>query len=106
MKNTLQAAELHKLRKWLKQLEYNRNSVGIKGPKSRSVKANTLPILLGKWHDCQVMIRHLEKVSMDRGKHPGEVAQLNKITKDVSADRDLLLDKIKKSLATTGYHRQ
>lgn len=105
-KNTLQAAELHRLRRWLKELEYSRNSVGIKGPKSRSVKANNLPILLGKWHDCQVMIRHVEKVTRDRGKHPREVAQLNKIIKDVTADRDLLLDKIEKALTSPGYHRQ
>jgi CHAD domain len=105
-KNTLQTAELHKLRKWLKELEYNRNSVGIKEPKSRSVKANTLPILLGKWHDCQVMIRHLEKVTRVRGKHPREVAQLKKTTKDVSADRDLLFDKIKMALTTSRHYRQ
>lgn len=104
--NSLKASQLHKLRKRLKVYEYNRSSIGVKEPKTRSVKANTLPVLLGKWHDCQVMIRHLEKVTQDRHKYPGEVNMLNNVSARVTDDRNLLLVRIKKALAGSEYHRK
>ena len=105
-KNSLTVLELHKLRKRLKEYEYNRNSVGIKDAVTQSVKANTLPILLGSWHDCHVMIKHLEKVTRDRHEYPGEVILLNRLSNKVSDERDRLLVKIEKSLGSSEFCRK
>lgn len=93
-KKTLKASQLHLLRKHLKGFHFNRKSLGLKKVNDPLQKKDFLPRLLGKWHDCQVVIRHLKKAISTAGMHPQELGQLQKVEAKISAERNVLYDKI------------
>ncbi len=89
--NTLQ---LHELRKCLKQLNYNRKSLDLDS-NFNVHQADELSSLLGKWHDCRVVAKHLEKVIMSGRINSGEINELKKIKAKLLSYSVVLVHKIK-----------
>ena len=59
--------------------------------------------LLGKWHDFQVIIRHLKKAMDTCGINPKEVSQLEKTKAKFSSDSELLFNKINVAIPTSEF---
>ena len=101
--NTLQRAQVHALRKRLKKFHYSLESLNLKKENRPLPKKDVLPDLLGKWHDFQVIIRHLKK-AMDTYKiNPKEIGQLEKIKAKFSSDGELLFNKINVTIPTSEF---
>ncbi len=95
--------ELHELRKKLKKFNYNRKSLPVENKNKPLANKNVLPVLLGKWHDCQVIILHLQKV-IEKGEiNSKEIGQLQKIEQKISADRELQLKKIQRAIPKSEF---
>jgi uncharacterized protein YdaT len=92
--NTLQMPQVHVLRKRLKKFHYNRKSLNLEKQNMPLTRKDVLPELLGKWHDLQVIIRHLKKAMDTCGINPTEVSQLEIIKAKFSSDSELLFNKI------------
>lgn len=92
--NALETHQVHKLRKRLKMLSYNMQSLFSEFRKQDSSKQDILPDLLGKWHDCQLMTQHLEDAIEDAGIKPDEINQLEKIKSKIDSDSEILFSKI------------
>lgn len=96
-KKTIDEAQLHELRKRLKQFNYNLGSLGEK--KEKNAKAN-LTELLGNWHDCQVMAQHFEKAINNDEVETQELAALKRIIKKLTEEKKQHLVKINKMLSS------
>ena len=101
--NTLQTPEVHELRKRLKKFHYCWKILNLEKQNKPLPKKDVLPELLGKWHDCQVIIRHLKKVMDTVGINPKEVSQLEKIKTKISSDSQLLFKKIHASIPASEF---
>jgi len=98
----IKTAQIHKLRKQLKILNYNKEILSAKKKQEKFSKQDVLPELLGKWHDCKVIINHLEK-ALNRGQLPlMEVDQLKTIQSKIVYEGDVLLNEIKNTITATG----
>lgn len=104
-KNNLLPEQLHELRIKLKMLNYNRKSLSLE---PQHQKKDALPLLLGKWHDLQVMCEHLQKTIETEGLQRKEILQLEKIIAFISVDSEMLFDRIiqaiPKSEFAAGHH--
>jgi len=104
--NTLQAPQIHALRKRLKEFDYNRNSLDLEKQNRTLPKKGVLPELLGKWHDDQVIIRHLKKAIEATGViNPNEVRELKKIETKIFANSKVLFNNIKIALTASDFFR-
>ena len=101
--NTLQRPQLHSLRKQLKKFHYSRESLNLKRENKPLPKKDVLPDLLGKWHDLQIIIRHLKKAMDTYRRNPKEVDQLEKIKAKFSSDSELLFNKINVAIPTSEF---
>lgn len=102
---TLQTSQVHILRKKLKTFNYNPKSLNLEKKNKPFPKKDVLAELLGKWHDCQIIIRHLGK-AIDTGRiNPKEVSQLEIIKAKFSSESKLLFGKINIALHTSGIFR-
>ena len=100
---TLETPQAHALRKRLKKFNYNRKSLNLgKQEKSLSNK-DVLPDLLGKWHDCQVVIKHLKKSMNTIGKDSKEVTQRKTVKANISSDSKELFSKINAAIHTSNF---
>lgn len=94
----LQTEQIHKLRKELKILNYNR-AIGDKEKQDNELlKQDVLPELLGKWHDCQVIIKHLEKALNRRQLSVTEADQLKLMQSKIIIESNILFEEIKKAI--------
>ena len=94
----LKTKQVHALRKRLKEYQYNQKSLNLEPPKNPISNKDVLPELLGKWHDYQVIIRHLKK-AIDSGEiNPKESSQLKNIKAALISKREKLFNKINTSL--------
>lgn len=91
----IQSEQIHNLRKQLKILNYNRAIEDTKKQDEDLLKQDVLPELLGKWHDCQVIIKHLEKTLNRRKLSRNEEDQLKIIQSKIVNKRNILFDEIK-----------
>lgn len=89
-----QTEQIHQLRKELKVLNYNKAITS----KEKHSTQDVLPELLGKWHDCQVMIKHLKKTLNRRKLDKNEEDQLKIIQSKIINKRNTLFDEIKKAI--------
>ena len=101
--NTLQMPQAHILRKQLKKFHYNRKSLNLEKQNMPHPKKDILPELLGKWHDFQIIIRHLKKAMDTVGINPTEVSQLEIIKAEFSSDSELLFNKIRVAIPISEF---
>lgn len=95
----IQTWQIHKLRKQLKLLNYNKEIVNKNKQDESLSKQDVLSELLGKWHDCKVIIRHIKK-ALNRGQLSlTEVDQLKTIQSKIVQEGNILLDEIKNAIA-------
>jgi len=94
----IETQQVHKLRKRLKMLNYNINSLLVDDRKQVSKNLDILPDLLGQWHDCQLMTQHLEKAMEDIEMSLGEIHQLEIIKSKIDSDSEILFNKINKAI--------
>jgi CHAD domain-containing protein len=97
----LQPSHLHSLRKRLKHLNYIQKCLKIGKSKEPRPVFDALDKLLGRWHDCQVFIRHLELASNDAEVNQGERNRLEEIRTHVASDSKLLYDKLNEIISKT-----
>ena len=88
----IQTEQIHQLRKELKVLNYNKAITS----KEKHSTQDVLPEILGKWHDCQVIIKHLEKALHQEKLSPAEAEQLKIIHSKIVNKRNILFNEIKK----------
>lgn len=101
--DTLKTSQVHTLRKRLKKFNYNLKSLNLEKQHKLPPKKDVLPEFLGKWHDCQVIIRHL-KEAMDTVKvNPKEISQLKKIKAKIFSDSQLLFKKINAAIRVSEF---
>lgn len=96
--NIIQTEQIHQLRKELKILNYNKAITTKQKQEKELSKQDVLPELLGKWHDCQVIIKHLEKVLNRRKSSRNEEDQLKIIQSKIVNKRNILFNEIKKAI--------
>ena len=100
---TLETQQAHALRKRLKKFNYNRRSLNLgKQEKSLSNK-DVLPELLGEWHDCQVVIKHLNKSMNTIGINSKEGTQCETVKANISSDSQELFKKINAAIHTSNF---
>ena len=97
----IQTKQIHQLRKELKVLNYNKAITS----KEKHSTQDVLPELLGKWHDCQVIIKHLKKTLNRRKLDKNEEAQLKIIQSKIINKRNILFDEIKKAIKENDLSR-
>lgn len=100
----LQKEQLHELRIRLKTLNYNRGSLALKGYGNQISKKDTLPTLLGDWHDLQVMINHLDKGFENGIINQNETPQLEKLKTKLSAKSELLFGQISEAIPFSEFY--
>ncbi len=100
---TLKTPQLHLLRKELKKFNFNQRSLGLKKANETLPKKDVLPELLGKWHDCQVIIEHLKKAMETAEMNPKERSQLEKVKTKISSESDEFLNKINATIPTSEF---
>ena len=94
--------QIHEVRKQLKILNYNRTIANKEKQDQDLVKQDVLPKLLGKWHDHQVIIKHLKK-ALEQGQiSPTEASQLQIIQSKIANESNILFNEIKKTIAVAG----
>ncbi len=101
--STVQTPNIHALRMQLKKFNYARNSMNLEKQNVPPSKKDVLPELMGKWHDLQVIIRHLKKAIDTYGINPKEVKQLEKIKAKFSSDSELLFNEINIAIPTSEF---
>lgn len=92
--NIIQTEQIHQLRKELKVLNYNKAII----IKEKHSTQDVLPEFLGKWHDCQVIIKHLEKVLNQEKLSLSEAEQLKIIHSKIINKQNVLFNEIKKAI--------
>jgi len=106
-RDSFKSQDIHRLRKRLKEFDYNRKSIGSATSVDKTNYDKDLPILLGQWHDYQVMIRHMKKIATKSNNGDfNTTSQLAKIKNQISKDSDQLLKKIKNSLRHSAFYTQ
>lgn len=104
--DTLETKQAHKLRKALKEYQYNEKSLTLNSPNKSIPNKTILPILLGKWHDYQVIIKNIKK-SIDSGEiNPTESNQLENIKATLILKREILFNKINAALPILDFFDQ
>ena len=101
--DTLETPQIHALRKRLKKFNYNRKSLNLDKQEKSLLNKDVLPELLGKWHDCQVVIKHLKKSMNTTGINPKEVTQCETVKANISSDSQDLFNKIKAAIHTSNF---
>lgn len=97
----VEAEQAHELRKRLKVLQYTVKSLS--PGEEKPLKKDVLPELLGKWHDCQVIARNLEKVIGNGGTDPQELKQLKKIKREMLSESNKLFEQINTAIQASEF---
>jgi len=99
-KSRLNRKEMHQLRKQLKTLNYNRKTLSTKNQVAKTTIKEGLISLLGKWHDCEVLLQHL-RIGIENEKlNYREIKELKNLKTATISKRKLLFDKINTILPT------
>jgi CHAD domain-containing protein len=102
VQESVQIEQIHKLRKQLKILNYNKALVDKEKPEEKLSKQDVLPELLGKWHDCQVIIKHLKKTLKKGQLSLSELNQIKIIKSKIVHESNVLLNEIRNALPESG----
>ncbi|HSN49343.1 MAG TPA: CHAD domain-containing protein [Flavobacterium sp.] len=94
----IRTGQIHKLRKQLKILNYNQAIVYPEISEEKLSGQEVLPELLGKWHDCQVIIKHLKKMLTIGKLGPTELAEIKTIKPKIVLESKGLLNEIRNTL--------
>lgn len=81
--NDLPAEKVHELRKKLKSYNYTLDCLSLKNKETGIPGSKNLGILLGDWHDLQVILGHLEEAASDPFIPPREVVEINKLIQTI-----------------------
>jgi CHAD domain-containing protein len=92
---SIQKEQIHELRKQLKILNYNKAILVKEKPEKKLLQIDVLPELLGKWHDCQVIIEHLQNMQSKRQISPTEFDQIKIIKPKIVSECKILFNEIK-----------
>ncbi len=98
---SIQTPQVHELRKRLKKFNENRKCLDMEKQYKPLPKEDILPDLLGKWHDSQMIIRHLNKAMTNVEINSKEWNQLEKIKTKMSFKNELLFNKINTAIAAS-----
>ncbi len=98
---SIKVAHAHDLRKKLKKFNYNRKSLKQEKKYKPLPQEEILPDLLGKWHDGQVIVKHLKKSMATDAINPKEMNELKKVTTKISSKTNSLFRKINKAVASS-----
>lgn len=101
-KSSLKVQDVHEFRKQIKLLNFNRKSLSLKEKSNSHSNQELLTNLLGKWHDCQVIINHLKTMDTDT-LNPKEISQLK--TK-ISSRSELLFNKIRLVIPLSEFYKK
>ena len=101
--DTLKTPQIHALRKRLKKFNYNQKSLNMVKQNKPLSQKDVLPELLGKWHDCHVIIRRLKKAMDTVEINPKEMSQLEKIKTKISSDSQILFKKINAVISASEF---
>lgn len=101
----LQAPQIHEVRKLLKTFHYNRTILLSKKQRSR-LKKDSLSPLMGQWHDCEVMIEHLQRAMISGGIEDSELRQLEKMAAKMAADRERLYQQLNDAIPASEFFKQ
>ena len=101
-KEIIQKKQLHELRKRLKVFNYNREIL-CKEQDKTLLKNDDLPVLLGKWHDCQVIRKHLKKTIDNCKFNENDINQLKVIKTKIVLDREKLFKEISISIPESEF---
>ena len=96
----IQREQIHELRKHLKILNYNKAIVDKE--KERILNQDILPELLGKWHDCQVIIENLQNTHNKRQLSPAALYQIKIIKQKIVSEYKILFNEIKTIIPDLG----
>lgn len=99
---SIQIEQIHKLRKQLKILNYNKALADKEKPEETFSKQDVLPELLGKWHDCQVIIKHLKKTLKKGQLSLTELNPIKTIKSKIVYESNVLLNEIRNALPESG----
>jgi len=102
-KSILNRKEMHHLRKQLKTFNYNRKIVSSENDVTKTPLKSGLTSLLGKWHDCEVLLQHLKKEIAKEKLNYRETQELHNLKTAVVSKRKLLFDKINTILLTQDF---
>jgi CHAD domain-containing protein len=94
--NIIQTEQIHQLRKELKILNYNKAIIDKEKQDKELSQQGVLTELLGKWHDCQVIIKHLENALQQEKLSLAEAEQLKIIHSKIVNKRNILFNEINK----------
>lgn len=102
----IQTKQIHKLRKLLKIYNYNLEIVSQKKEVENISKLDILPELLGRWHDCQVIIEHLKR-TIEKGQlSPTESNKLKLVKSRIAAKSNILFQEITIAIPESAFFRQ
>ena len=91
---SLKANDLHNLRKQIKILDYNQKSLSSKEEYHSESNYDQLTKLLGKWHDCQIFINHLNIIMEADTLNLEEKSQIKNLKSKISSKRERYFNKI------------
>ena len=98
LQKNLKVGQIHELRKRLKQLDYNRKSLGLTSEDKTQKSVVSITDLLGKWHDCLVMTGHLKKAIHSGQLGEQEMGQIQRVKTKLIVKSKVLLGRIKSSI--------
>jgi CHAD domain-containing protein len=96
--------QLHELRKQLKILNYIRKHISEERSKFTN-KKDTLSTLLGKWHDCEIILEHFEKALKHKGVNSKTKSKLRDIKAIIKAEFNKLYTRINKTIKQTEFYK-
>jgi CHAD domain-containing protein len=91
----IKSKKAHEVRRQLKVLFYNEKSVNSSGKGASLKKQEEFQELLGKWHDYQVIQKHLKSESRDKKWNKYQEEELRKLKKRFADKHKMLFKKIK-----------
>ena len=89
--------KIHHFRKQLKNIQYILKGTGMETSNKLIQNSSMLSDLLGKWHDCRVIIKHLEKIDSKK-MELAEKRLIEKIKLGFASKNAFLLSKINSKL--------
>ncbi|MBK9333233.1 MAG: CHAD domain-containing protein [Ignavibacteria bacterium] len=102
-RSDLKAEQIHELRKLLKPVNYIRKCLYADKLNYPGSHNNKLSGLLGKWHDLQVMVRHLDNAVVKGKINKVEIDLLSNINAKLASDRDNIFEKIKMAIPRSEF---
>jgi len=95
---TIPTQQIHELRKLLKTLNYNRETLSFTETNKLVLKKEVRAELLGQWHDLQVIINRLNNLEEIEDITSEEIILLERIKTEITSEREILFSEINLAL--------